>query len=104
MCCRERGRRAASKRHARLRQQALDAYGARCACCNEHRTEFLAIDHIDGGGNAHRKEIGASGSTSTYRWLEVNGYPPGFRVLCHNCNYATHVYTTCPHQERGDAT
>ena len=39
------------------RLQALAHYGGECACCGEKRTEFLAIDHINGGGIKHRKEI-----------------------------------------------
>ena len=56
-----------------------------CAICNETNVEFLAIDHINGSGSKHRKEIG--GGSHTYAWLKKNKYPPGFRVLCHNCNF-----------------
>jgi hypothetical protein len=96
---RAQGRKAANARHRRRRQAALDAYGRKCACCGEWREQFLATDHVDGGGNAHRKEIRASGSSSVYRWLEKQEYPPGFQTLCHNCNYAKHAYGVCPHQE-----
>jgi hypothetical protein len=63
---------------------------------------FLAIDHIGGGGNQHRRELGnkdrVASSGQILRWLEQQGYPPGFRTLCHNCNYATAGGRTCPHQ------
>lgn len=98
-CLKETNRKAANARHGRLRQAAFDAYGTTCACCGEPDLRFLAIDHVDGDGASHRKLINASGSTSTYRWLAKNGYPPGFQPLCHNCNYAKHVYGTCPHKE-----
>lgn len=102
-CCRARGRRSANARHARLRDQALTAYGRKCACCSETEVKFLAIDHKGGGGNAHRKEIGNSATTSSatiLRWLEANKYPQDgrFQLLCHNCNFAVHVYGVCPHQ------
>ena len=78
------------------RDAAIAAYGARCACCGETERAFLAIDHIGGGGNAHRREIGGGG-TRLAQWLKVNGYPEGFRVLCHNCNQATANGRECPH-------
>ncbi len=81
--------------HAQLRIEVLDAYGSRCACCGETEPKFLAIDHIDGGGNAHRREIGVG--SNIYSWLRQNGYPEGFQVLCHNCNNAKGFYGECPH-------
>lgn len=77
-----------------LRIDALVAYGTKCACCGETTIEFLTIDHIDGGGRKHRKEIGSQ----FYRWLRNNYYPEGFRTLCYNCNCSIGAYGYCPHQ------
>jgi hypothetical protein len=30
--------------------------------------------------------------------LITNGFPSGFRTLCHNCNMAKGLYGTCPHE------
>jgi hypothetical protein len=79
------------------RTDALVAYGNKCACCGEVTTEFLGIDHIDGGGVQHRKELALQG-THLYLWLKKEGYPEGFQVLCHNCNLAKGFYGVCPHQ------
>lgn len=38
------------------------------------------------------------GGERTYFWLSKNGYPPGFRVLCFNCNAAMHMFGICPHE------
>jgi hypothetical protein len=76
---------------AKLRKEVIDHYGSECVCCGETIREFLSIDHINGGGNAHRKEIKASG-INLYRWLKRNDYPKGFRVLCMNCNWAIGIY------------
>lgn len=65
-----------------------------CECCNEKTYQFLAIDHKFGGGNQQKKEIGGG----LYGWIIRNGYPDGFRVLCHNCNSAHGHYGYCPHQ------
>lgn len=84
-------------RHAALRMEVLQHYGGQCACCGETEPRFLGIDHINGGGSAHRKTIGLSGK-SIYYWLKNNGFPAGFQVLCHNCNSAKGRYGICPHQ------
>lgn len=59
----------------------------KCANCKERRLVCLTIDHINGGGEAHRKRIGKSGGYSFYAWLRDNGYPPEYQVLCMNCQF-----------------
>lgn len=71
-----------------------------CECCGEGHYEFLCIDHINGGGNKHRVEIGL-GTQSFYSWLVRNNYPDGYRVLCTNCNSSLGFYGYCPHQGGG---
>lgn len=90
------------ERNRLLRLDALNAYSNRdpkCACCAEAALDFLVIDHIDGGGNNHRREIGCGSGSHTYLWLKKNNYPAGFRVLCHNCNMALGLYGKCPHEK-----
>jgi len=84
---------------AKLRQDVLIAYGNACECCGEMRHEFLAIDHINGNGNKHRKSIKRQGGTKFYLWLRQNDYPVGYRILCHNCNMALGMYGYCPHEQ-----
>lgn len=88
-------RRASRNCHNKARKECLEHYGGKCACCGESIPEFLAIDHIDGGGNTHRKTIGAK---SLFFWLRANNYPGGFQILCHNCNHAKGSYGVCPHE------
>jgi hypothetical protein len=91
----------AGKRYrVRLRLAALQNYSQgdpHCLCCGETTLEFLALDHINGGGNAHRKAIRPTSVQSMYEWAKRNGYPPIFQVLCHNCNLAKGFYGRCPH-------
>lgn len=49
----------------------------------------LSIDHVNGGGNAHRRKVTriSKGGESFYLWLIGNGYPSGFQVLCMNCQF-----------------
>ncbi len=77
-----------------FRAKVLSAYGGKCACCGETEAAFLAVDHIFGGGGKHRKSVHGH----IYPWLVRNGYPAGFRLLCHNCNCARGYYGYCPHE------
>lgn len=71
-------------------------YGRRCDCCGETRWQFLALDHVNGGGNAHRRLVS---TTSLYRRLANAGIiDPAYRLLCHNCNGAIGYYGECPHE------
>lgn len=70
-----------------------------CACCGQKERDFLTIDHIKGGGNRDSSELGIPrGGSSLYRWLIRNGYPPGFQVLCINCNLSKAKHGACIHQ------
>jgi hypothetical protein len=85
-----------------VKRQALAAYAGdppRCQCpgCAEYREEFLTIDHLNNDGAEHRRAEGVGGS-GIYWWLRRNGYPPGFRVLCWNCNCARGQFGYCPHE------
>jgi hypothetical protein len=63
------------------------------------------LDHVNGGGNAHRRSLSRNGSmvgsSTFYRWVVTNGFPDSFQLLCHNCNFAKGVGTRCPHQGEG---
>jgi len=85
-------------RYARLRDKVLEHYGKKCVCCGETRKEFLALDHKNGEGQKHRRELGG-GAFRMYRWAVRNGYPDTFQILCHNCNMALGCCGYCPHQK-----
>lgn len=89
----------AQRYRRKMRLRVLEAYGGKCACCGEATPEFLSIDHIDGNGNAHRRAISKYKNAAVfYFWLVKQGFPPGFRVLCYNCNCARGFYGRCPHE------
>ena len=82
----------------KLRNAAFEHYGGSiCVCCHEDMVGFLTIDHMNGNGNIHRRAIRTNGGHGFYQWLKNNNYPPGFQVLCYNCNMAKGVYGHCPH-------
>ena len=92
--------------HERSRIKVLKHYGGdppRCACCGDSTYQFLGIDHIGGRGIKQRLPGGNKGSIrgSTMYWDIIRkGFPPGLRVLCHNCNMAIGFYGSCPHDIR----
>lgn len=79
---------------AKIRKIVIQHYGSKCVCCGESRYEFLALDHKNGGGNQHRREVGFD----ITRWIYKNDFPPIFQILCHNCNTAKGCYGYCPHE------
>jgi hypothetical protein len=91
-----------SNHRARRKQQRLrvlkyysNSETPECACCKENIIEFLVIDHKDGGGNAHRREIGHENLVA---FILKNNFPPVFRVLCQNCNSCIATYGGCAHK------
>lgn len=78
-----------------IKKTVIDTYGGKCKCCGlDDYYEFLCIDHIGG-----KKQDGAPrGGWLFYSWLKKNGFPSGYRVLCHNCNMAIGFYGYCPHE------
>jgi hypothetical protein len=86
-------------RRQRRREEMVAAYGGACACCGETTSEFLTLDHIEGGGKAHQREVG--GPDAIVRQLQKQGWPKDkFRLLCYNCNCAIGAFGKCPHQEQ----
>lgn len=75
----------------------IKEYGGKCECCGENNFEFLALDHIKGGGRNHIKELLKKGFTLT-KWAKNNNCPNLLRLLCHNCNMAKGIYGYCPHR------
>jgi len=84
------------KARAKLRAEVLNAYGNECECCYEIQEAFLEVHHVNGGGNAHRKELG--GGARMYAWLKGHNWPKEFGLLCSNCNKAKYNRGVCPHE------
>ena len=62
-----------------------------CVMCGQCDIDVLCVDHIDGAGTKHRKEIHAHNSQMFYNWIVANDYPPMFQILCANCNLKKEV-------------
>ena len=87
------------QRTKNLKQQVIEGYGGKCECCGESNPEFLTVDHINGGGKAHRESTGYG--DSHYLWIINHGFPKDLRLLCMNCNFSIGHYGYCPHQMEG---
>lgn len=77
------------RRYEEVKLEVLSHYSfgtPRCEYCGETDIRCLCIDHIDGGGSQHHREIGVGRGGAFYLWLKRNNYPDGFQVLCANCN------------------
>lgn len=83
----------------KLRTACIEKYSngtMACVCCGESHRDFLAIDHIDGKGTQHVKQLRTEGM-QLVGWLKKMNFPIGFQVLCHNCNWSKHLNGVCVH-------
>jgi hypothetical protein len=54
----------------------------KCQGCGEKELCILTVDHINGGGCKHTREI-----KNLYPWIKRNNYPEGFQIFCWNCQF-----------------
>lgn len=76
---------------AKLKCEVLAHYSVgnvlKCSMCNVTDIDMLCIDHVEGGGNKHRRKIDIiGGGDHFYRWLKNQGFPDGYQTLCYNHN------------------
>lgn len=86
----------------RVKFEVYNAYGGyKCRCCGVTEECFLSIDHVDNNGYAMKKSGAHPKQTATfYRWLRENKFPPGFQILCMNCQFGKkNNGGVCPHQQ-----
>jgi hypothetical protein len=84
------------QRTARLRARVFAHYGDICACCGT--AESLTIDHVNGNGTGHRREVLGrpnTGGVQFYFWLIRNDFPDGFQTLCMPCNQSKSTGPRC---------
>ena len=90
----DKARKGVNRRLSEKRLQVLRHFGGgkvACAACGESRVDCLSIDHINGGGNKHRRWLLSKGiqpqGYSYYKWLLENGSTADYQVLCMNCQF-----------------
>ena len=75
------------ERAQKSKEIVLTHYGnGKLACrrCGFHDIRALSIDHKNGKGKEHRRQI--SGMTF-YNWLIESKFPEGYQTLCMNCQW-----------------
>ena len=93
----ERHKIARDKYWRKLKTMVIEAYGGCCACCGEHRSEFLSIDHVNNDG-AKERRMHSRGNF--YLRLKQQGFPKDkYQLLCMNCNFAKGQFGICPHEK-----
>ena len=81
-----RNRQWAKAHKGKVKLEVLTYYGnGRLACvqCGFKDIRALSIDHMNGGGSAHRRRVG----NYMYAWLKRNNFPEGYQTLCMNCQW-----------------
>src|SRR3990167_3965610 len=95
----------AATSRCRVRDEVIRLFGEHCACsgCYVDDRIFLQVDHINGNGAAHRKELGTNSRNTTlfYKWLLNNpDRHHEFRLLCGPCNQSCGTRGVCPVDHR----
>ena len=73
------------------RLSVIGQLGGVCVCCEIDKWQFLAVDHVAGGGTKLRLEMGVR---QAFNALIVSNTA---QLLCHNCNGSYGAYGYCPH-------
>jgi len=105
---REAERAAMRNRHWETRLRCLRVYARTstpfCSFCGEDHQEFLTLDHIVDRRNDDGVRVGGNRmGQNLFSWMIRMDFPPGFRVLCYNCNCARGSRGYCPHELELDA-
>jgi hypothetical protein len=69
-----------------IKREVFQHYGngtVSCVKCGFDDARALSIDHINGGGRKHIKQIRGN----FYKWLAKNNFPKGYQTLCMNCQW-----------------
>ena len=82
-----------------LKAKAIAYYSdgtSKCVQCGYSNIDALCLDHINDDGAADRRRLKISGrgngsGSRTYEALSRLGFPPGYQVLCANCNMIKEV-------------
>ena len=81
----------------KIKQMIIEKYSNEtnaCVCCKLTDIRFLALDHIYSIENYKGMP---RGGYPLFLWLRKAGFPPGFQILCHNCNHSKAKHGICVH-------
>lgn len=81
-----------SKYGQKLKRDVLTLLGCKCSNCGIDDLDKLTLEHKQGFGRAHRRQLNKSGYSSTKLYSLIRrGLEPieKYSVLCFNCNFKT---------------
>jgi hypothetical protein len=82
----------------KLRQDVLNLYGNKCACCGETVVFFLQLDHVNNNGGSHRRDKKGKRRDNRIAYIDAIKNPHLYQLLCANCNYGKQLNGgNCPH-------
>lgn len=76
----------------KLKEEVYSHYGVggktACVICGFDDIRALCIDHINNNGAEERRSLGSKyfAGAIFHRSLKRKNYPPGYQILCANCN------------------
>lgn len=77
-----------------------------CEYCGETDFDILELDHKNGDGAKHRKELGYTrdniNGAAMYRYAKKHNYPNIFRILCAGCNRSLGIRGYTPYEFEED--
>lgn len=79
------------------RLKAIEGYGGKCVCCEDSRTKYLQLDHVNNDGAEHRR--GITSTRDMYSWAIRNQFPDTLQLMCANCHFAKSYYGNCSEEE-----
>lgn len=92
----------ANRRYAtKKRQEVVALLGSKCRCCDERRFSFMSIDHINGGGNKHRKRVPSPATFYNEVMQAIRAGSKEYQLLCMNCNHSKRRLGVCEHELEG---
>lgn len=76
----------------------IEFYGGKCLDCGISDVDVLTLDHLEGGGQLHRRNTnsGHKGGSGLYHWvwkfISKDKKPPmNLELVCRNCNWKRHL-------------
>jgi len=75
------------ERNQELKKMVFGHYSKgifKCVWCGYTDVRALTIDHMNGDGAKHRREIKGG---DIKRWIIKNNFPDGFQIMCMNCQF-----------------
>jgi hypothetical protein len=88
------------KWYPKVKQDVLDMFGGKCACCGETEPGFLSIDHVFNDGAEERRNGRGGGYVIGRRIINKALDKIRYQLLCYNCNMGKQFSGKgiCPHQ------